>query len=123
MTRILCEYGTFLVALESETGCNIPTTFNGNVLVAVTLAASVTVTVTLKVPVAVGTPHSSPSPSARKVPPLGPADTNEFPAPEPVRMDTPGGRPVAVQVKGAVPPPRTAIPRLHVTPSVQSSKF
>ena len=38
-------------------------------------------------------------------------------------MDIPGGRPVAVHVKGAVPPDWTAIPRVQRTPIVQPSKY
>ena len=74
-------------------------------------------------PVAVGTPHSSPSPAMSKDPNPGPSETIVVDAPVEERIDTPGGKPVAVHVNGAVPPRRTAIPRLHLTPIVQSSRL
>src|SRR5438093_1206023 len=74
--------------------------------------ASVTVSWTLYVPAAVGLPHTSTSP----------AEINDNVVPLPKRTAMPGGRPVAVQVNGAVPPLVTPRPRLHGTPIVQSSR-
>jgi hypothetical protein len=70
----------------------------------------VTVTVTLYIPVAVGVPHNSPSPGVM----------NPDVVPLPVRIEIPGGRPVAPHANGAVPPFLTVIPAVQGTPMVQS---
>jgi hypothetical protein len=91
--------------------------------VALAPAASVTVTVTSKVPLAVGTPQSSPSPAPSLDHQSRPADTTSLWEPVPLRIDIPAGSPVAVHVKGAVPPLTAAIPRLQTAPTVQSWRF
>ena len=70
-----------------------------------------------------GTPHSSPSPAVSNDVHPGADETSTLDAPVLDRMDMPGGKPVAVHVNGDVPPRRTPIPRLHLTPIVQSSRL
>src|SRR5947207_1269027 len=122
MTRTGWEYGTLKVGLGSEPVWTSGDTMNGIMLVAVAPVASVTVTVASNVPLAVGTPQTSASPAVSRNIQSPPAETRLLCEPLPERIDVPGGSPDAVHVNGAIPPLRTAIPRLHVVPTVQSSR-
>src|SRR5437773_1261431 len=112
MTRSDCEYATLSVPLDRKFVWDKDDTFNGNTLVAMFPLASVTVAWMLNAPVVVGVPHTSRSPGDMKL----------VVTPLPVRIDMPGGRPVAVHVKGAVPPFISLIVRLQLWPIVQSSR-
>ena|SRR5207237_6403247 len=94
MTRSVVEYGTSTVPDGGKSVSRRVETRSGKIFVAVAPSASLAVTSTANVPATVGVPPISASPGV----------THDGVTPSPDRIHRPGGRPVSVQVNGAVPP-------------------